>query len=66
MTRIFQGKTVYLAKITDEFVTKVNKLQLAPFSTVLITFSNWQHFSTRPPGFSWARIRADWRASRIR
>ena len=27
MTKILQGKTVYLAKITDKVVTKVNNLQ---------------------------------------
>ena len=27
MTKILQGKTVYLAKITDTVVTKVNNLQ---------------------------------------
>ena len=49
ITRTVQGKTVYLAKITDKLVTKVNNLQSALRSVDNI-FKDWQeklqHFST--------------------
>ena len=41
LIRTVNGKTVYLAKVTDRLVTKVNQLQSA-LRQIDSTFSNWQ------------------------
>ena len=41
MEKVVDGKTVYLAKITDKLVTKVNNLQSA-LCTVDGNFQTWQ------------------------
>ena len=41
MTKILQGKTVYLAKITDKLVTKVNNLQ-SSLCNIVTVFLAWQ------------------------
>ena len=41
MTKILQGKTVYLAKITDKLVTKVNNLQ-SFLCNIVTVFLAWQ------------------------
>ena len=41
LIRTVNGKTVYLAKVTDRLVTKVNQLQSA-LRQIDSTFSDWQ------------------------